>query len=306
MDWKKIGKKILYPHIAIILILFPISVAFLTFSLVYLTTKSVIAIFAYLIAFYELLVICLRVPNIVKFVKKVKHENKYAVKYFSDVNLRVNISLYGSLFWNVAYGIFQLGLGFYHNSFWYYSLFGYYVMLAVMRFFLVNHTRNYKPGEETDKEIKKCHICGWILLAMNIALAVITFFFVYLDKTFVHHEIITITMAAYTFTTFTFAIVNNVRYRKYNSPVYNSAKNITLVSACVSMLMLENTMLTTFGADEGPLFRQLMLAITGVVVSAVTIFVAMRMIIKKPQMSQKKILQNESNAENIENKKDLI
>lgn len=281
MDWKKIGKKILYPHIAIILILFPISVAFLTFSLVYLTTKSVIAIFVYLIAFYELLVICLRVPDIVKFVKKIKHENKYAVKYFSDVNLRMNISLYGSLLWNVAYGILQLGLGFYHKSFWYYSLFGYYVMLAIMRFFLVKHTRNYKPGEETDKEIKKCHICGWILLAMNIALAVITFFFVWLNKTFVHHEIITITMAAYTFTTFTFAIVNNVRYRKYNSPVYNSAKNITLVSACVSMLMLENTMLTTFGADESPLFRQLMLAFTGVVVCAVTVFVAIRMITKK-------------------------
>lgn len=284
MVFKKFGKALLFPHIAIILVLLPISVALLVLSLIFLSYESIIAILAYLLAFYELLVICMRVPNIVAFFKKVKHENKYAVRYFSDVNLRINISLYGSLLWNVAYGILQLGLGFYHKSFWYYSMFAYYVMLAVMRFFLVNHTRNYKPSEEMSKEIKKCHICGWILLVMNLALAVIIFFLVYLNKTFIHHEITTITMATYTFTTFTVAIVNRVRYKKYNSPVFTSAKNITLICACVSMLMLENTMLTTFGTEETALFKQLLLSLTGVAVCTVISFVAIRMIKRKPNL----------------------
>ena len=129
-SWKEFGLKLLYPHPAIIICLLPISVALLVLSLIFLDTESIIAIFAYLLSFYVLLVLCFKIPNIVAFFKKFKKENKYAKRYFSDVQLRMNISLYGSLIWNVAYAILQLGLGFYHKSFWFYSMFGYYVMLG--------------------------------------------------------------------------------------------------------------------------------------------------------------------------------
>ena len=39
---------------------------------------------------------------------------------------------------------------------------------------------------------------------------------VYLNKTFIHHEITTITIAAYTFTSLTFAIINFIKYKKYD------------------------------------------------------------------------------------------
>ena len=278
MDWKKIGHNLLYPHIAIIICLLPISVAFLVFALVYLNSESVLAIISYLLAFYVLMVICFRVPRMVDFFKRVKRENVYISKWFSDVHLRVNVSLYASLIVNVAFGIFQLGLGFYYGSFWYYSMFAYYVCLAIMRFFLLKHTRVYHPNEEGEMEIKRYLLCGWVLLIMNLALAVIIFFMVYWNRTFVHHMITTIALAAYTFYSLTFAIINIIKFKKFNSPVYSAAKNISLISACVSMLTLETTMLTTFGGGEMYLFRTIIISVTGAVVVGLAIVVAINMI----------------------------
>lgn len=292
IDWKKIGLNLLYPHLAVIICLLPISVAFLVFSLVYLGTESIIAIASYLLAFYVLLVICFRVPNMIKFFKIVKNENKYMKKWFSDVHLRMNVSLYASLIWNVSFAIFQLGLGFYHHSFWFYSMFAYYVMLGVMRFFLVKHTRKFKANEQKEIELKKYIISGWLLLFMNLALAVIVFFIVYWNKTFNHHMITTIALAAYTFVTFTFAIINLVKYRKYKSPIYSAAKSISLIAGSVSILTLETTMLTTFGTTEGPLFNQLMLSLTGAAVIAFAITMAIIMIVK----GHKELKQNKNTS----------
>ena len=280
MNLKKFGLKLLYPHLAVILILLPISIAFLVFSLIHFRPTSVIGILSYLLSFYVLLVICFRVPRIIEFCKNLKRENKYLKKWFSDVHLRMNVSLYRSLIWNVAFAIFQLGLGFYHKSFWFYSMFVYYVMLGVMRFFLVKHTRKYKANEQEEFEIKKYIICGWLLLFMNLTLAVIVFFMVYWNRTFHHHMITTIALAAYTFFTFTFAIINLVRYRKYKSPVYSSAKIISLIAGAVSMLTLESTMLTTFGASESVMFRRVMLSLTGTAVIVFAVTMAITMIVK--------------------------
>ena len=86
-------------------------------------------------------------------------------------------------------------------------------------------------------------------------------------------------MAAYTFTALTVAIVNAVRYRKYGSPAYSAAKAISLASATVSMLTLENALLTTFGEGESELFRQIMLGVSGAAVILVVQGISLYMIV---------------------------
>ena len=182
MDFKKISNYILYPNIAFIIMFLPVSIALLVFSLIYLDTESIVSILSYLLAFYMLVVICLKIPNMITFFKTLKNENKYLQKLFSDVHYRINISLYASLLWNGAFAIFQLGLGFAHGSVWFYSMAAYYVMLAIMRFFLLRHTRVYRPNQRTLNEIEKYALCGWLLLIMNLALSVIIFFIVYWNR----------------------------------------------------------------------------------------------------------------------------
>jgi len=281
MDWKKIGKALLFPHIAIMIVLVPIAAVLLVGSMVFIGTESPIAIISYVISAYTLTVWCFKTPHLIKVFKRFKDENKYARKWQDDTRLRVKVSLYGSLVWNTLYGLFQLWLGFYHHTFWFYSLGTYYICLAVMRFFLALHTRRYAPGENMRLELQKYRACGWIFLFMNLALSLIVFFMLYWNRTFNHHMITAIAMAAYTFTAFTAAIVNIIKYKKYNSPVFSASKAISFAAACVSMLTLTSTMLTAFsdGAMDAAT-QKIMLGGVGLAVLTVVLAMAVSMIVK--------------------------
>ena len=285
MKLNKVCRALLFPHVAIMLLLVPLSTALLVCSMVLLGSDSPLSYAAYALSAYTLTVWCLRAPRLWHTLKSFKEQNKYALRWQNDARLRVNVSLYGSLAWNALYGLFQLWLGFYHRTFWFYSLGAYYICLGVMRFFLLLHTRKYRPGEKISAELRKYRACGWIFLVMNLALTLIIFFMVYWNRTFSHHEITTIAMAAYTFTAFTTAIVSIVRYRKYNSPVYSASKAISLAAACVSMLTLTSTMLTTF--SDGTMPASAGRWLTGAVGLAVSAFVVTMAIYMINQSSKK-------------------
>lgn len=299
MDWKKFGKRILFPHIAVTLVLIPLATVFLVYSMIFIGTESVAAYISYILAFYTLTVCCIKIPKAIQWIKEFKEGNKYARRWQDDVRLRVNVSLYGSLMINTAYAVLQLGLGFYHASFWYYSMAGYYISLGIMRFFLVRHTRRHEPGEKLRQELVKYRNCGIIFLVMNLALSLMIFFMVYWNRTFKHHEITTIAMAAYTFTSFTLAIINMIKYRKYNSPVYSASKTINMASACVSVLTLEATMLTTFGdGTMSVVTRRIFLGATGGAVSVFVVVMAIYMIVEGSKKLQ--ILKNSKGQDGTE------
>ena len=129
------------------------------------------------------------------------------------------------------------------------------------------------------RELNRYRACGWTFLAMNLALSLIVFFMVYWNRTFKHHMITAIAMAAYTFTAFAVAIVNAVKYRKYNSPAFSASKMISLAAALVSILTLESTMLTTFGDETmTALERKWLLGATGGAISALILTLAVYMI----------------------------
>ena len=280
MDLKKLGKALLFPHIAIMILLVQIATVLLVGSMVFVGRESLVAIVSYVIAAYTLTVWCCKIPYLIRFFKAFKDENKYARRWQDDTRLRVNVSLFGSLAWNALYGVFQLWLGFYHHTFWFYSLGAYYICLGVMRFFLARHTSKYAPGEKMRTELVKYRACGWVFLVMNLALALIIFFMVYWNRTFEHHMITAIAMAAYTFTALTTAIINVIKYRKYNSPVFSASKAISLAAALVSMLTLESTMLTTFADGTMTATTQKwMLGATGGAISVLIVATAIYMIV---------------------------
>ncbi|MBQ8556096.1 MAG: hypothetical protein IJ438_09535 [Clostridia bacterium] len=279
MDWKEIGKRMLFPHPALLILLSVVAIVLLAYSFVALDEADPLSIVTYVLSFYTLVLVCLRIPDIIRWVQRFRQENRYYLLYKNDVQLRINISLYGSFGFNAVYAVFQLCLGLWHRSAWFYAMAGYYLLLALMRLTLVRHTRQHTPGENTIIEWRKYRFCGILLLVMNLALAVFTLYFVFRIRTFLHHEITTIAMAAYTFTALTLAIINAVRYKKYGSPAYSAAKAISLVSATVSMLTLENAMLTAFGQESSEMFRQIILGASGIVVILVVQGIALHMIV---------------------------
>lgn len=281
MRLKQIGKALLFPPFVIMLLLLPVATVLLVYVMVFVGTEDVISYVSYVLAAYTLTVWCVRIPDVIRSWRTFQAQNKFMRKWREDTRLRVNMSLYGSLAWNALYGVFQLWLGVYHHTFWFYSLGAYYICLGVMRFFLLRHTRRYAPGERMQSELQKYRACGWVFLMMNLALTLIIFFMLYWNRTFLHHMITTIAMAAYTFASFAAAIVSMVKYRKYNSPVFSASKAINFASACVSMLTLTSTMLSTFGdGSMDAMTQKLMLGGVGAAVSAVVVSMAIYMIVR--------------------------
>ncbi len=277
--WKKIGRALLFPPMGVLWLLAGPAIALLVYGMAVLGDSHPVTVASYVLAAYTLTLWCCRIPQIISFFRKLKNENKYVRIWRGDVRLRVNIGLFGGFAWNAAYALFQLCLGLYHRSFWFSSLAVYYLLLGLMRLSLAGFTRSHKPGEDMAAELKKYRGCGVVLLFMNLALALIIFFLVYWNRTFHHHPITAIAMAAYTFGSFTLATVNVVRYRRLGSPAYSAAKAISLAAACVSMLTLEATMLTAFGdGSMGLTDRRIFLGATGAAVSAFIIGMAVYMI----------------------------
>lgn len=211
--------------------------------------------------------------------KTMLKKNRYIKQYLNSPKLRVRLSLLGSVSINILYTVMQLVSGIYFHELWFYALAAYYILLIVMRLLLLRDTAKVDvPGKNRLKEFYRYRFCGIVMLLMNQALAIIVFYVVRQNRGFEYHYIHTIGMAAYTFTAMVVAMINVVRYRRFESPLMSAAKAISLVSAVVSLFTLETAMISVFGENDGPLFRQIMTASTGGAVCIFVLAVAVYMI----------------------------
>ncbi len=284
---KKILRKIFFPPTAIILTLLPFSALFLIYMLTH-GNGGAFSITSYLLAFYVLVVVSLRVPGVVALFRGLKSKNKYIERYLSDPELRVRISLYASLAVNIAYSVFQVGLGLVHSSLWYYSLGAYYITLALMRFFLVKFDRAERAEGQQSK--RTCRSVGVLMLIMTLALMGVIFHMISLDVTIKHHQITAIAMSTYTFFAIGLAL-KQILKRKERSLVFTVSKSISLAAALVSLITLENTMITAFGTHAAAFLKTMVLT-TGFAVCATVTVIAVNII-----RLANKSLQNSGNKE---------
>ena len=73
---KQIFNIFLFPHKIFIMILFPISMIFMLFSMLYFGMEHIVTYISYALAFYSLMIFCFALPKIIGFIKKFKNENK--------------------------------------------------------------------------------------------------------------------------------------------------------------------------------------------------------------------------------------
>lgn len=207
-------------------------------------------------------------------------KNKYIDRYINDPRWRVRISLFGTVSINIMYVLIQLASGIVYSEAWFYALAVYYALLIVMRIFLIRSTSSEEVGKNKLKEFCRYRLCGIMLLIMNQALAIIVFYIVQQGMEFKNSYIPIIAMAAYTFAAMIVAIVNVVRYRRFNSPVMSAAKAISLSSAVVSLLSLEASMVEAFGEQTSIGFRRRINASTGAAVCIFVLTMAIYMIVR--------------------------
>ena len=284
MDWKRLGKKLLFPPVWLMVLLTVASAVLLVMVFVKHWEEQVIAYFAYVLSFYTLSVVtlfCVMVlPKQYGVMKQKIYSHPLGNRYMTDRVFRTQISLYLSLTISLLYVGINLWSWTFSHSWWFAVLAIYYVIMAIMRFLLVRYVRIRKIGTNILDEWKRSRLCAYILLLVNLSLSGAVLMILYQNRGYDYPGIMIYVMAMYTFYSTTHAIVDMVKYRALGSPVMSTAKIVSLSAALVSMLNLETAMFAQFGADMTQKDQNVMIILTGVGISITVVTLSVILIVK--------------------------
>lgn len=245
---------------------------------------------SYLVSAYALIITITGFPHFIKFGRSLKQKiikSTFAKtlmkippvrRYFTEPLFKAKVSLYFGLLINLAYIVIKMGSGIYYRSLWLIALAIYYVLLAVMRIFLVGFNIKHSFGEKIMFELRRYRLIGVLLLILNLSLTVIVILVVNQNKGFEYPGLLIYAMAIYAFYSVTLSIINIVKERRNGSPAASAVRALNLIAAMVSMLSLTTAMLAQFGGDEDPLFRKVMTGCVGGGVCVIVIGMAIYMI----------------------------
>ena len=284
MDWKRFAKNLLFPPLWIILALTAISAV----TLVAVFSKGLdatpIAYVNYVLAFYTLCVFCIfcwkTLPGYWNGGKEKLYANKYANRYLTDAAFKTHVNLYRSLAINLLYVAMNAVLAVFYKTHWFAIFAIYYAILAVMRFLLVRYVGKNKIGSSRLGELHRARLCAYILLTVNLSLSGAVLMMVYFHRGFDYQGILIYVMAMYTFYITTTAILDMVKYRKYQNPIMSMSKVIKMAAALVSMLALETAMFSQFGGEMSIENQRIMIMATGAGIAIIVVAMAFYMIVR--------------------------
>ena len=206
--------------------------------------------------------------------------------------LRFVKSPYTSLAVNFAYAIGNCTVGFLYHSWWFITVGAYYFVLAMTRFLVLKVKNNAEQFAR--------RTTGIMLVVLSVCIVGVNILSALKDRGTAHHEIIMITIATYTFTKITLAMIGMVRAKHSLSTVQKTLRNIALADACVSIYTMQRSMLQSFPGLT-PAEIQIFNILTGTAVWLVVLFLGVNLIGgKKVNMAKSKIVKaNEKIAEAV-------
>ena len=162
------------------------------------------------------------------------------------MNKRVKISLQQrsviSLLINLAYALWNVWLGREEQSWWFLTIGAYYITLTLMRSVALTF---WKVGRKDSRLLIK--FTGIALVATSLPLLGIAIIAYVRDVGSRFHEIIMISIALYSFSKITLAIISLVKAKKHSSCAELSLRHISFADAVVSIASLQRSMLVSFG-----------------------------------------------------------
>jgi hypothetical protein len=283
MDWKKTGKKLLFPPVWLMVILMFVSAVALAFVFFEGMEQSIPAYLIYALSFYTLCVFtvfCVMVlPKQYTAIRQRLYDDPLGNRLLTDRVFRTRLSLSMSLGISILYVGIHLWSWYAVGSYWFAVLAVYYGIMAVMRFLLVRYVRIQKIGTSILSEWRRARICAYILLLINLSLSGAVLMILYQHRGYDYPGMMIYVMALYTFYALTISIVDIVKYRKMGSPVMSTAKIVSLSAALVSLLNLETAMFTQFGADMSPEHQRIFIILTGAGVSITVVTLSVILIV---------------------------
>lgn len=265
--------KFLYPNIFVFILFFIIGFGSVIYVFLFNLTTHFIGYISYILSSYALIITVARSINLIKWINKKLHSNKYTNRLITDKDLKNNINLFSGTFLNMIYGIFKFITGVIYSSVWFGATGVYYLVLGLMKLSLVKHVIKKSNNKI---QLKQYRNTGIFMFLLNSTMVGMIILMIRDGESALYPGFIIYAQAAYTFYILTIAIINAIKYRKNHSPLIAASKSINLVAGIMSMFILQVAMINQFGDVSS---MKLLNIISGSVTSIITISIAIYMII---------------------------
>lgn len=159
-----------------------------------------------------------------------------------DKRYRVITKAVIGLIFNLLYAFYNGILGVISASVIFIASAVYYLLLSSMRFSAVMLERKNK--EQNDRKIAA--VIGVLLIVLSIIFQIMVFVSMKYETATVYGTIPMITIATYTFTKITLAVITAVKHKRDNTKLFKAINAIRYSEVAVSLLTMQQSMLVTF------------------------------------------------------------
>ena len=235
---------------------------------------------------YSVSILVVYAPKIREFILRRINRHEFLANVMDNYGLKTLVFSSFSLVLTLAFVAVNLFSAITSGLVWYYALSAYYFVLLVFRggilFADFKCSKKFADDEAALGNAKRriYRAGGCVLLALEIAMAFAVTKTVLSRRPAATGQIVAIANAAYTFYKMTMAIINLVRAKCFSDPVVQTLRNVNFADACMAIASLTVVMLSAFGGSDGGSFFVAMKACAGFAACAVTIALAVIMIVK--------------------------
>lgn len=287
-QWEEPLRKILFPRGILVFLMFNLAAVLLLYSLVYSKAIPAVQYVSYAFSAYVLVIVCVRIPEIVKTVKDRLYGNQLTAKYLTEKQLRDMASVYTGITIDFWMGVFKIVMGIWFRSYWLLAVAIYHITLGFMHFILLkkewirdeNETERFEQEElRRIYQLRGYRFCGNLMFFLNVAMSGMIVQMIWKGEGFSYPGFTVYAFAAYAFYCLISAIINWVNYRKIENPVFSASKNIKLTKALMSLFILQTVLLNQFGTDMPDMTKTMMNSMTGLVVCCAVFAIAVMMVV---------------------------
>lgn len=165
--YRELCLKLLYPNIFLFILFFIVGFGSVISVFILNLSTHWIAYISYVLSAYALTITVARSINLIKWINKKLHSNKYTNRLITDRELKNNINLFSGTIFNMLYGIFKFITGFIYRSVWFGATGVYYLVLGMMKLSLTKHV--IKNSDEKTQHTQYRNT-GILMFLLNVAM----------------------------------------------------------------------------------------------------------------------------------------
>jgi len=238
--------------------------------------QLLIAVPVYAFCTWVLCCVCVRAPRIYRATVRFLKKNRFLRRMMEDREYAATVGILFSFEMDLFYCIFKAVSAFAYRSAFSGAVAFYHLVMGSGRFMLLRGLR--RAHDDMEKELREFRFCGHMLLWLTAAITAMNLYSVLEGQQKSYPGLTIYAAATYTFFSLYSALHGIIRFHRAGDPLCTAGKCMSLGSALVSLLSLEEAMSIAFG--DGGSWQRVMQAATGfgvfLIVAALSAFMVRR------------------------------